>query len=447
MKRIAVITAPNMRYVNTGMTTVELSAKGFFSRLVPDANIKFYSVVEPNPSSSVKWMMMDLGYAHPSSEGVSKLFQHLPLADYISDAFASDLIIYWGDFLQARHYIENEGAQRLAALHGLEHEDAKRLSYQMLLQTEEFDSVKEKSIIFGSSLLYNTARDYSSGSYARDLSDFGKRCAAVLMRDPISAMRITHLTGKYNSNHLGIDPAFLMRESDTDQLPVSKWSGELEERSAIGLFFGTRTKPPALLWEFCVELAESFGLNLEWLPWFPYHEILRIEHKGFTWKKKKDKGREWRRRIEELLPRGDEYTQGDLLAAIKKYRFVISDTYHLCINSWRAGIPAICFGSESMAGSHVIRDFKKRILYEMYDAKDFYFDALELSDKTRMQAVVRNLVPLLDSAKEAEMVRERVRMHGEFVGEQLAKAIGGVLKSNGDLESAVCSEQEGSASG
>jgi hypothetical protein len=42
-KTIAVITAPNMRFVNTGMTTVELAARSFLSRAFPATSISFFS--------------------------------------------------------------------------------------------------------------------------------------------------------------------------------------------------------------------------------------------------------------------------------------------------------------------------------------------------------------------------------------------------------------------
>jgi hypothetical protein len=79
----------------------------------------------------------------------------------------------------------------------------------------------------------------------------------------------------------------------------------------------------------------------------------------------------------------------------------------------------------------------------MYDAKDFYFDAAELSDKTRMRAVLRSLVPLLKNTKGVEMVAERIKVHAEFVESQLADAVGGVLNVEACRETRIDSKQIG----
>ena len=421
-KRIAVITAPNMRFVNTGMTTVELAAKCFIKRTAPNAEIRFFSVIPPNPPGHVKWMKMDLGYVHSSASGIEDLFKHAPIFNNIDEIFSNDLIVYWGDFLQAKHYIESEAAGRLSKLYGLDNDNALDFAYRALIQSKEPDRVKEKSVIFGSSLLYNCAADYVHGKYSDHIISLVQKSCLTLMRDPISAARINHLTKDFSRSHLGIDPAFLLKETDLHYLPVSEWSVKLQPNCTIGLFFGTRTTPPKHLFEFCQNIAEIFNVGLEWIPWFPFHEILREESPRSFFATLGFKEKNLLKKIEDLLPRGDKYTQGDLLNSLKKYSFVITDTYHLCINSWNAGTPAICFGSEISSANNVIKDFKKKILYEMFDARDFYYDVDVLSTKAGQNETEKRVRKLLNDTAQTRVVCNRIIAQAISVGEQLSKS-------------------------
>lgn len=426
-KKIAIITAPNMRYVNTGMTTVELAAKSFLKRAQVDADIDFYSVIPPNPPGPAKWMMMDLGYVHKSAAGIAKLFEHKPLYGNLDRLFASDLIIYWGDFLQARHYIDAEATDRLAMLYGLERHKAQEFAYQSLLLSGAPKSVTEKTIVFGSSLLYNGVSDYIAGQYAEDISALARNCRYMALRDPISGARVNHLTGDFSRTHLGIDPAFFLAEEDLGELPAGAWSDHLQYKKTIGLFFGTRTKPPKRLLDFCRNVADKLGLDLEWTPWFPYHDKLRQESKPKMTRFFQSKDRSMLDDIEKMLPRGDAYTQGDLLKALRKYSLVITDTYHLCINAWNAGTPAICFGSEAGSANNVIKDFKKRVLYEMFDAKDFYFDTAVLEAGDRQAETERHVVKLFNDEALLREVCKRITAQASSVGMQLRSHVNGVL--------------------
>lgn len=127
--------------------------------------------------------------------------------------------------------------------------------------------------------------------------------------------------------------------------------------------------------------------------------------------------------IEDLLPRGDFYTQGDLLNGLRKYAFVITDTYHLCINSWIAGTPVFCFGSESKSGNKVIKNFKKRVLYEMFDAKDYYFDTDTLATKNGQSITEKNIFKLLSDVKQSQAVIDRIASQTSSIRGQLESKI------------------------
>ncbi|HRQ59508.1 MAG TPA: polysaccharide pyruvyl transferase family protein [Azoarcus taiwanensis] len=408
-RAIAVITAPNMRFVNTGMTTVELAAKSFLARAFPDAEINFFSIVPPNPHSTKRWMMMDLGSPHTSAQGIEDLFNHIPIFSNTANLLEHDLILYWGDFLQARHYIEDECVNRASEIHGLSRDESMEFCYHALLQTNTNPAIGRKTIVFGSSLLYNKASDYITGRYSNAISDFLVRAKSAMFRDPVSAIRANHITKSFRTSYLGIDPAFLLNETDISTLPTSRWQEGLKADSSIGLFFGTRTSAPKNLVPFCRDLADKLEAQLEWLPWFPLHEKLREDTSSSLSNMFRKFNGMRLRDIEALLPRGDAYTQGDLLSALPKYKLVITDTYHLCINAWRAGTPAICIGAEMNNSSQVIKDFKKRILYEMFDAQEFYFDVSDLENAPVSTKTAGRIAALATNQELIAKVIERIK--------------------------------------
>lgn len=423
MKKIAVVTAPNMRFVNTGMITVELAALNFLKKIYNDACIKFYTIVPPNPEGNKKWMMMDLGYVHTSVSSIENLIQHIPLFENIDDFLSNDIIIYWGDFIQAKHYLKSEAAGRLSEIYGINNNEAIEFSYRALLQANMPDYIKKRSIVFGSSLLYNTAQDYTCDQYGKYIVEFFKNCRGVFLRDPISATRASHLKKEYGVSCLGIDPAFLLHAEDFDNFPKTEWSMNLPDKNKIGLFFGTRTEPPKRLLNFCESIAKHFNADIEWLPWFPYHEILKYDN-NYSILSKSDRNKSyWKRKIEELMPRGDNYNVWDIISAIPKYKFIITDTYHLCINAWRYGVPAICFGTELNTSSKVIKDFKKRILFEMYDASNFYFDTSSLNTSISTKITINLFCKLLDDNQQIDVISNNIKSHSIGAGNILEKTI------------------------
>jgi len=59
---------------------------------------------------------------------------------------------------------------------------------------------------------------------------------------------------------------------------------------------------------------------------------------------------------------------------ISESRFVLTDTYHVCVNSMALGIPVYCIGRSSKKQIGTLGDFKKKILFEMMNANEFYFE-------------------------------------------------------------------------
>ena len=101
--RIAVIAATNPGYMNPGMLTVDLAAAGVLKRAVPHAVISWYALHPPD----------QFGEIHSSVNPSELPFNWLRLVEHFDDVCGHDVILLWGDFLQARHHFVQDAAERL----------------------------------------------------------------------------------------------------------------------------------------------------------------------------------------------------------------------------------------------------------------------------------------------------------------------------------------------
>lgn len=54
-------------------------------------------------------------------------------------------------------------------------------------------------------------------------------------------------------------------------------------------------------------------------------------------------------------------------------RFVLTDTYHVCVNALTLGVPTYCVGRAAAGQVGTLGDFKKKVLFDMMGAQAFHF--------------------------------------------------------------------------
>jgi len=418
--RIAVIAASNPGYFNPGMLTVDLAAAGVLKRAVPDSVLSWYTVHPPN----------QFGGIHPYLNPSELPFDWLPLVEHFDDVCGHDLILLWGDFLQARHYFVQDAVERLVlGSANMSATEALDVLYRCLLFSDAPASVLDKVIIFGSTILFNRQTDYSLDRYGEYFFRLLRNCRGIWAREPLSTAKILHVRQDYTSTSLGTDPAFLLRQEDIAGLSTTTWIDDPPFADRIGLFFGVRTRPPMALVSFLRQVTRRLGLGLEWLPWFPVHDWLRtFPHNKWLNPVVAAYILYSRRRIDRLMSRGPNYSAGDILAAVGRYRLIVTDTYHLCVNSWRVGTPAICFGSPEGSPKHQsLDDYKKRVLYEMYDAGDFYFSSSSLRNSAGRRQALERVLHVIGDDSIAKGVTGRIHAHARSVEQSLVERINGLV--------------------
>ena len=106
------------------------------------------------------------------------------------------------------------------------------------------------------------------------------------------------------------------------------------------------------------------------------------------------------------------------LENLRQYRVIVTDTYHVCVNAWNLGIPAIClveneFSETRNTGvlNYFSRRDKKQLFMSMYDALDFLVPTNELVNTDYRHARTTHVADLLQSRLEILAIHERIRVH------------------------------------
>ncbi|MFF4576672.1 hypothetical protein [Streptomyces sp. NPDC001410] len=322
-----------------------------------------------------------------------------------------DAVVFWGDFLHARHYLIQDAAKRMRHHAGMTDRAAvHRLLVRNLLLAEEADDVLARTLAYGGSILHNAQSDYEDKEYGPAFLRLMTRSNRVWMRDPLSAVKIAQLRGDRTGETFGADAALLSRPEE-ELLPTTQWSRKLPAGKTVGVFLGSRTEIPDWLAGFCRKVAERLGTQMEWLPWF---------------------GCSVPEPFRDLILRPGERTMGDLLAVLPRYRLVITDTYHLALNAWGRRTPVMCVGAPQPAapkeGDYLTEnDLKKQIFHLAYDAADFYLATLPYTSRVQDQRIDR-LAQLLEGDG-AAAIANRINEHAQRSAKEFTTALTSALDS------------------
>ncbi len=384
MKHIAVICAlPPER--NTGMATVDLAAHTALRALMPEANFTFYTLGKLGP------------YAFAEGE---LPFHYVDIADAKQDFFAADAWVYWGDFMHAQSY----WAKDRGSWDG-EASDAARM--QMRNDAEDFiflkslpDAALKKAILFGGTIITNDASVIEDPAYKVLSSRLFSNAGAVYLRDAISAALVSPLLRKTPT--LGCDCALLLSDDDLHALPAFK---KASGRDGIGVFFG-RTAAKVSMLTYSRAIGKQMGMKCTWLPWFHTPRRMRLLASLFGYQ-----------------PPGAPRSVDAILSELSGYAYIITDTYHLAVNAWRMGIPAICIGMAVDTSQHSLSDKKKEILYEMIGARRFYTFSESLRFGGNGLTCAKQAAAALRDERVIGEVMTNIRAHQETSRERLRAAL------------------------
>ncbi len=426
--RIAIVSASKPDNRNTGMLTVDFAAASLLSDL-PGVQLNWFTFP---PSASKK----ENEFAEITKDTIH--FHNLP--DSLEQIYKHDAIIFWGDFLHSRTFLTTGGPIQVRRF-GLSPTQIWDIMARCMLLRDASADVLERTLLFGGTILPDKQSDLEDEAYRSAFTRLLSGCRQAWMREPISAARVAMIRNDERS-YLGVDAALLLPKSVN--FPVGPWS-EGEGGRRIGLFVGARSQVTKDLIPFVERLAKRFSAEIDWLPWlnFPCYQNPPVSQriKGIAKlllpicpDRRRHELQARARRNSSLLAdnlrrrtlRSGTWTTGDLVRQLGKYEFIVTDTYHICINAWRLGVPAICLGAEqpsihSNRGS--LADLKKFIFYLTYQATDLYFTPTQLQNRNAADFAAS----VLESTQPGAII-ERIESHARHVKCDLLETIRQMLK-------------------
>ncbi|APG25502.1 polysaccharide pyruvyl transferase family protein [Syntrophotalea acetylenica] len=400
MPKISVICAPAPR-PNPGMASVDFAFHALSRRHGFADRVAYYQLYTADELHA----RADRALQAEIHARQSLPFAYRGLRQHLQEIFHSDKIVFWGDFLHSADYHQS-AARRLVKI-GVTTNAGAALDWvrdHYFLRHAPAE-IWPKVMAFGGNLLFNRPEHYLDAGYGAEVRRFFRQAAAVRMRDVYSAAKISELRDDYSTNYLGCDCSLLLLPEDLEALPCSDWHADIASGAGrAGIFFGRNKCRPALMARFARELCYRLGVRGQWLPWGLT--------KGFG--RMREKIRFWFPGME-VLSHTAPPTPGDLYRMLGRYQLVISDTYHVCVNAWRLGVPAVCIGQALVAdadninsGSRFAWRDKRQVFYGMNDALEYYVYAEELEDRRLRRQRLEQLTSLLQNAQYRQSVHQRI---------------------------------------
>ena len=399
---IAVIAAPQTFGVNTGMYSVDLAAWYFFRKYFPQANVRFFTL-----------------YSSPGDFGGTP-FVYEKRSEFFAWENECDVVIYWGDFLHGWSY-RQEMLHWLAKLEpDLSSVAVQQIVRHFLYRIQSSDSdCPKKILLYGGTLLFNRWLDCQDEEYSVDLRLLLAQAAGVWMREPFSTATVNYLTGSYGFSQ-GTDCAlFLDRDVFRATKPMLSLSKEREpgDNRRIGLFLGRSQFDTGKVSSLLQALGSGLGANTCWLNWGQPPFFL-------------DRKQSFLEANPEMSQFPEENEPLAILHALAQFDVVVSDTYHVCVNAWNFGIPAICLlDDENSAlsvntGSQEGRD-KRVVFYWQYNLSSFLVYSSGLTHQDQQQAKLSSLLNALQDKATLSLALQSIRMHAGACEHQLSDVISG----------------------
>ncbi|MHA3913968.1 polysaccharide pyruvyl transferase family protein [Halovulum sp. GXIMD14793] len=313
MKTVAVVLAQNPQ--NCGMYSVDLTALSFFERLGISPDL--FCPIGDEKNRSKELGKLSINYLHSIRE----------LDSY-------DYVIYWGDFTTNPAYGINDFANRDVRLGGSANREAAIRRWKDIHIGEK----PTGQICISASQNFQNLAGGNTFGITDYVELFFDRFDYVLPRDPISMEAIQKLAPKNWAGQAeqGIDAAYML-----SGLERGAYAEKMKARGYFVCFFH-RSKLENI-GALTGEISRKTGLVPVYLDrWLnaPLHEI-------------------------------DDYYFYNI-GLIKNSSFVISDTYHVCVNSFNCQVPVFGIGIDEGKMLGTLGDFKKKILFEMHCQDDNY---------------------------------------------------------------------------
>ncbi|KRS22015.1 hypothetical protein AAY72_05510, partial [Alishewanella sp. WH16-1] len=222
--------------------------------------------------------------------------------------------------------------------------------------------IKPKVMCIGNNFQHDFESEYEK--YRPYLERLDNLFDVIMPRDTYSTDNLKTILKKKDKILQGLDPAFLLKKPDVLEHKATS-------NNSFAYFFSRSSLPD--IQKIVEALEKKSGLKgIELSDWL------------------------------KLDPDNAEKVFSNCINIITNSAFVLTDLYHLSINTLRLNIPVICFGNETTEQTGTIGDFKKKVLFDMLAMNHLYVELP--SDPTRAFEIINN--KLYDIANDPKLTLE-----------------------------------------
>jgi len=310
-------------------------------------------------------------------------------------------IVIWGDFLLDRDWLRRvctrvASERRIVPAQAVEH--AERVIFG-----GAGDGETPSRIVVGQCFLVGNPAYEADAAYRERFARLAASARFFRMRDPLSAARAAAFSGLASAATIGLDAALL-------RPALCEPSAETERErqcDGFGVFFGrTPGGLPAKLASVLAARATKAAGRGESLAWFPQREPLRWLDVAIG---------NGARSLPEPLD--------EIVARLRRFHFVLTDTYHLALVCWSIGVPALCLGRGAQRFAHPVHDKKKELFFLSQRLERFHFFAEDGFGAT--YARVRTAVDEILGAKPGPDAASQIRAQANELLGALGAALAG----------------------
>jgi hypothetical protein len=347
----------------------------------------------------------------------------------------AEAIVFWGDFLHMAEYLAMNADILTRHLRLFDDLDVARdYAERHLLLKGQSDEVLRRVVTYGTTLGFNTTQDYAD-SYGSYLRSFLGRVHRTWGRDTYSALIAQLARPEADEATKGTDAALLLGErSHRDREP------------SLGVFIGRSQLDPAEVAKLGRALTGRLRLAPKWVEWGTEPAFWPMNHRKrlrVAWP-----GLEHGAQLPSLQERWSTYRgvlagerraasasrPAELVDELSRHSLVLTDTYHLAVNAWRVGTPAICLidppsraGWDVNSGGSLAARDKRAEFYSQIEATPLLVESRRLAGP--MGELVDGIAGFVSDVEPIEVVHSRIAGMRASARAQFVGAIRGLTGS------------------
>lgn len=399
--KISVVCAPQTFGCNTGMFSVDLAAWYFLDQHFPEADVQYLTL-----------------YPHKCDFGAVP-FRYEPRHENMQRLRDSDLVLYWGDFQHTLGYRNAVVNQLVEQGICSSREEALERVRKFLFLAGSGPELLAKTVLYGGTLLFNQADNNGDDLYAADLRRLLTSVRGVWVREPFSAFYVNQIRQQNDCCVHGTDAAQLLRKDFVDYCGLEPVQPAGRRQRKLGVFIGRSHLEANTTSAFLTAITDRLQAEPVWLNW----------GKPPFFMNRKNDFMAGLPNMEKVIPTRAAPSPPETLAALLDLDWLISDTYHACVNAWNFGIPAICLIDNSHtplavnSGSGLSGRDKRVTYYWTYNAAPFLLYSSDLNHDAGLHKKAADMANVLTDQSAISQISAQMSQHVELSEKSLLRTL------------------------